>query len=168
MEVILRRIQDNSWRHLLKCLTVIEYVMLVGSMEFVNWLRGRKHLISTLKEYTLQRNEVVSQQIRKKSKTIMKLLNDDKLLNEKRGNFHLFRNQMVSPAVGKRSSLDISSDHYNRDPIDLHIVTDDIPLEFRRGTRSLEIIGTKTTPSTWTPSKTVLNRDRITRRSTDS
>lgn len=133
--VIRKRIQDSSWRHVLKCLTVIEYVLLVGSLDFVNWLKEHKYLISTLEGYTVKNNEDVSKQIRHKSETILKLLNNNELLTEKRENFQVFRSQMTRPPVqtsGVRgSSLDINRNDQPR------ISTDN--REYSRGTQSLEL-----------------------------
>jgi len=133
--VISKRINDSSrnWRHILKSLTVIQYCILAGSIEFVYWIQNNAYLITTLKEFQLKDSNELAYQIRNKAKIISKLLKDDKLLESKRSNYHLYRTKMSQPATGKRSSLDITRAD------ELHSVEEALPSAFIRGTQSLEI-----------------------------
>lgn len=142
--VLNKRINDNSrnWRHVLKSLTVIQYCMLAGSIEFVYWIENNQYLITTLKEFQLKDSNEIAHQIRTKAKSITKLLKDSKLLEEKRSNYHIYRTKMSQPALGgKRSSLDIS-----RQDVELDVEAIGSPVleagwgaSKMRGTKSLEI-----------------------------
>lgn len=140
--ILIKRINDSSrnWRHILKSLTVIQYCMLAGSIEFVYWIQNNSYLISTLKEFQLKDSNDMAQQIRKKAKSISKLLKDDKLLEEKRSNYHIYRNKMSQPANGKRSSLDITRHDVEPDveAIESPVLEDGFN-PFKRGTQSLDI-----------------------------
>lgn len=111
-QILSKRLNDTSknWRHILKSLTVILYCMITGSLYFLSWARTNSYLITSLKDFQIRGCDELSQQIRTKAETIGVLLKNDKLLEEKRSSFHIFRAQMSHPAKNLRSSLDISRD----------------------------------------------------------
>ncbi|ONH67185.1 Epsin-1 [Cyberlindnera fabianii] len=133
--VLTKRLNDHTrnWRHIIKCLTVVQFCLLAGSSEFVRWMRDNMYLIATLQEFQMGYNEDTAHHIRSKSRKITKLLKDKTLLDDKRSNFHALRSSMSRPSIDKRSSLDIHR-------MDLEI--EEVPLSptalDRRG-QSLEI-----------------------------
>lgn len=135
--VLTKRLNDGSrdWRHVLKSLTVILYCLLTGSTDFLHWARKNSYMVSTLKEFDLKGSDNIAHQIRQKSKSISKLLNDEALLEDKRANFHTFRNSMSRPSVDQRSSLDVSRHNH----IDLE--TMEVPLSAKLDllTKSMEL-----------------------------
>lgn len=138
INVLTKRLNDSSknWRHVLKSLTVIQYCMLAGSSEFVYWIQNNGYLISTLKEFQWRDSNEIAHQIRTKAKSISKLLKDDKLLESKRSNYHIYRTKMAQPAHMKRSSLDIT----RPDELNVELIEEPtIQASLKRGTQSLEI-----------------------------
>ncbi|KAH3674421.1 hypothetical protein WICMUC_003258 [Wickerhamomyces mucosus] len=136
IQVLTKRLNDSSrnWRHVLKSLTVIQFCMLAGSLDFVLWIRSNSYLVKTLKEFQLKGNEELAQQIRLKASNISQLIKDKELLEKKRSNFHIFRSKMSQPATNQRSSLDISRDTENLRS------TQQIPINIPlRNTQSLDI-----------------------------
>lgn len=142
--VLGKRINDKNrnWRHILKSLTVIEYLLISGSLEFVYWIQNHKYLVNTLVEFTFDDNKSIEIQIRNKSRSILKLINNEELLLEKRSKFHIYRNKMSKPSNGKRSSLDINRSDLEIDSSELFT-----PIEFQRGSKSMEILRSASTAS---------------------
>lgn len=145
--VLSKRLNDNSrnWRHILKCLTVIQYCLLTGSLDFVEWMRKNGYLVSTLQEFELKGHDDIAHQIRTKSKSIVKLLKDDTLMEEKRIKFHSFRSSMSRPSMDLRGSLDLGRTN-REDELDLeeqNVLTG----HMYKGSRSLLEMGRKSTDS---------------------
>lgn len=104
-----KRLRARNSTKVLKSLTVVYFLVQTGSKAFLDWLYERKYLIRALSVYqvdTKHSEQMVRtcNNIRHKASEISKLLDDDKLLKEKRDHFANLRQEMKLPTP--RSSLD--------------------------------------------------------------
>ncbi|XP_020259741.1 clathrin interactor EPSIN 3-like [Asparagus officinalis] len=86
MSVIWRRINDTGkkWRHVFKALTVLEYLVAHGSERVIDEIREHAYQISTLAEFQYidsgGRDQGIN--VRKKSQTLVALVNDKERVQE--------------------------------------------------------------------------------------
>lgn len=98
--------KKNTALQILKSLTIIQYCLQVGSLEFVSYYRVHWELIDRLRDYDyLNKRDSNVVNVRKRSRYVLKLIRDDSLLASKRENFHKLRSEMLIPGI-KSSSLD--------------------------------------------------------------
>ncbi|KAK9449544.1 uncharacterized protein V1518DRAFT_416288 [Limtongia smithiae] len=88
MDMLARRLSDPGkyWHHIRKSLIVIEYLLVSGSMDVVDWVRNNIAQISTLKEFVHRDEEGRDQSsiIRAKAKEICELVADSDRLTAER------------------------------------------------------------------------------------
>jgi len=107
---LLKRLESRNPIQVLKCLTVIYFLLQTGSAEFIKWMSTQKYIVRSLVEYqaNTKRNKKkmnASANIREKASEISKLLDNKDLLLAKREEFKHMRLSMKLPTP--RSSIDV-------------------------------------------------------------
>lgn len=119
--------KKNSPLHILKSLTIIQYCLQMGSVEFVDYYKVHHEIFTTLMDYDIlnkKSKDVIN--VRKRAKYILKLIQNDKLLREKRENFHNFRSEMLIPGIkstdaDKKEHIRYSLDHRPNDLVEMEM-----------------------------------------------
>ncbi|ANB11541.1 Ent2p [Sugiyamaella lignohabitans] len=90
MDMLDRRLNDKgkNWRHVMKALTVLDYIIHTGSENVVLWCKDNLYIIKTLREfhYIDESGRDQGASIRSKAKELTSLLQDDDRLREERSN----------------------------------------------------------------------------------
>lgn len=90
MDMLDRRLNDKgkNWRHVLKALTVLDYIIHSGSENVVLWAKDNLYIIKTLREFLYFDDSGRDQgaAIRAKAKELTSLIMDDERLREERMN----------------------------------------------------------------------------------
>ncbi|KAG0667965.1 hypothetical protein C6P45_005196 [Maudiozyma exigua] len=88
MEMLDKRLNDKGkyWKHIVKSLTVLDYLVRFGSENCVLWCKENLYIIKTLKEFRYQDENGIDQGqiIRVKAKDLSDLLADDERLRDER------------------------------------------------------------------------------------
>ena len=88
MDMLDKRINDKGkyWRHVLKSLMVLDYLVRFGSENCVLWCKENLYIIKTLREFMHEDETGVDegQVIRKRAKDLTSLLMDDERLKQER------------------------------------------------------------------------------------
>jgi len=88
MEVLDKRLNDKgkNWRHVFKCLTLIDYLLHAGSENVILYFKENMYIIKTLREFQYIDDEVKDQgaNVRQKAKGIVALLQDEARLRHER------------------------------------------------------------------------------------
>ncbi|KAG0287455.1 hypothetical protein BGZ98_004636, partial [Dissophora globulifera] len=107
MEILDKRMNDKgkNWRHVFKALTVLDYLLHVGSESVVKYAQENLYIVKTLKEFQYIDEEGKDQgsNVRQKAKDITSLLSDEERLKEERRS----RNAMQDRMGGRRSDEDV-------------------------------------------------------------
>ncbi|KAG0324126.1 hypothetical protein BGZ99_002185 [Dissophora globulifera] len=106
MEILDKRMNDKgkNWRHVFKALTVLDYLLHVGSENVVKYARENLYIVKTLKEFQYIDEEGKDQgsNVRQKAKDITALLSDEARLKEARRSRTAMRDRMSGRAPGDR------------------------------------------------------------------
>ncbi|KAG0042428.1 hypothetical protein BGZ83_000467 [Gryganskiella cystojenkinii] len=98
MEILDKRMNDKgkNWRHVFKALTVLDYLLHVGSENVVRYARENLYIVKTLKEFQLIDEDGKDQgsNVRQKAKDITALLSDEARLKEARRSRSAMRDRM--------------------------------------------------------------------------
>ncbi|KAG0040715.1 hypothetical protein BGZ83_002447 [Gryganskiella cystojenkinii] len=98
MEILDKRMNDKgkNWRHVFKALTVLDYLLHVGSESVVKYARENLYIVKTLKEFQYIDEEGKDQgsNVRQKAKDITALLSDESRLKEERRSRNAMRDRM--------------------------------------------------------------------------
>ncbi|KAF9161854.1 hypothetical protein DFQ27_008283 [Actinomortierella ambigua] len=98
MEILDKRLNDKgaNWRHVFKALTVLDYLLHVGSENVVRYAKENLYIVKTLKEFQYIDAEGKDQgaNVRQKAKDITALLSDDARLREERQSRTAMRDRM--------------------------------------------------------------------------
>ncbi|KAF9107230.1 hypothetical protein BGX29_006916 [Mortierella sp. GBA35] len=104
MEILDKRMNDKgkNWRHVFKALTVLDYLLHVGSESVVRYARENLYIVKTLKEFQYIDEEGKDQgsNVRQKAKDITALLSDDARLKEERRSRNAMNDRMSGRAHG--------------------------------------------------------------------
>ncbi|KAF9923569.1 hypothetical protein FBU30_006398 [Linnemannia zychae] len=104
MEILDKRMNDKgkNWRHVFKALTVLDYLLHVGSENVVKYARENLYIVKTLKEFQYIDEEGKDQgsNVRQKAKDITALLSDDARLKEERRSRNAMNNRMSGRTHG--------------------------------------------------------------------
>ncbi|KAF9163531.1 hypothetical protein BGX21_000187 [Mortierella sp. AD011] len=102
MEILDKRMNDKgkNWRHVFKALTVLDYLLHVGSENVVKYARENTYVVKTLKEFQYIDEDGKDQgaNVRQKVKDIMALLSDETRLREARKSRSAMRDRMSGRA----------------------------------------------------------------------
>ena len=109
MDMIDRRLNDKgkNWRHVVKSLTVLDYLVRYGLDKCVLWSKDNLYIIKTLREFVHfdDLSEDQGALIRVKAKELVALLQDDERLARERKNVHSRPSQLFSrPMLPRRRS----------------------------------------------------------------
>ncbi|KAF9381406.1 hypothetical protein CPB97_007790 [Podila verticillata] len=108
MDILDKRMNDKgkNWRHVFKALTVLDYLLHVGSENVVKYAKDNVYIVKTLKEFQYIDEDGKDQgsNVRQKAKDITALLADDARLKEERRSRNAMRDRMSGRAPGE--------DHY--------------------------------------------------------
>ncbi|KAL2470185.1 Clathrin interactor EPSIN 2 [Abeliophyllum distichum] len=121
MAVIWKRINDTgkNWRHVYKALTVLEYMVAHGSERVIDEIREHAYQISTLSDFQYIDSSGRDQgnNVRKKSQSLVSLVNDKERIQEVRqkaaANRDKYRNTSMGSQPGSYSSLVGYGDRYD-------------------------------------------------------
>lgn len=90
MDMLDKRMNDKgkNWRHVLKALTVLDYIIHAGSENVVLWAKDNLYIIKTLREFQYIDDSGRDQgaSVRAKAKDLTELIQDDDRLREERLN----------------------------------------------------------------------------------
>ncbi|KAF9950046.1 hypothetical protein BGZ72_008232 [Mortierella alpina] len=104
MEILDKRMNDKgkNWRHVFKALTVLDYLLHVGSENVVKYARENLYIVKTLKEFQYIDEEGKDQgsNVRQKAKDITALLSDEARLKEERRSRNAMRDRMSGRTPG--------------------------------------------------------------------
>ncbi|KAF9901343.1 hypothetical protein BX616_002287, partial [Lobosporangium transversale] len=104
MEILDKRMNDKgkNWRHVFKALTVLDYLLHVGSENVVRYARENIYIVKTLKEFQYIDEEGKDQgsNVRQKAKDITALLSDEARLKEERRSRNAMRDRMSGRTYG--------------------------------------------------------------------
>ncbi|KAF9354830.1 hypothetical protein BGX34_010789 [Mortierella sp. NVP85] len=104
MEILDKRLNDKgkNWRHVFKALTVLDYLLHVGSEDVVRYARDNIYIVKTLKEFQYIDDDGKDQgsNVRQKAKDITALLSDEARLREERRSRNAMRDRMSGRAPG--------------------------------------------------------------------
>ncbi|KAI0247523.1 hypothetical protein BJV78DRAFT_908543 [Lactifluus subvellereus] len=102
MEMLDKRLNDKgkNWRHVFKCLTVLDYLLHAGSENVVVYFRDNIYIIKTLKEfqYIDEYGKDQGANVRQKAKDITNLLMDETRLRQERRSRANMRDRMLGQA----------------------------------------------------------------------
>ncbi|KAG0204752.1 hypothetical protein BGX28_003414 [Mortierella sp. GBA30] len=105
MEILDKRMNDKgkNWRHVFKALTVLDYLLHVGSENVVKYARENLYIVKTLKEFQYIDEEGKDQgsNVRQKAKDITALLSDEARLKEERRSRNAMRDRMSGRTPGE-------------------------------------------------------------------
>ncbi|KAG0329236.1 hypothetical protein BG004_002370 [Podila humilis] len=105
MEILDKRMNDKgkNWRHVFKALTVLDYLLHVGSENVVRYARDNLYIVKTLKEFQYIDEDGKDQgsNVRQKAKDITALLSDEARLKEERRSRSAMRDRMSGRAPGE-------------------------------------------------------------------
>ncbi|KAI0264912.1 hypothetical protein BC834DRAFT_970475 [Gloeopeniophorella convolvens] len=111
MEMLDKRLNDKgkNWRHVFKCLTVLDYLLHAGSENVVIYFRDNIYIIKTLKEFQFvdEYGKDQGANVRQKAKDITNLLTDPARLREERRSRASMRDRMLG-APGEEGDDDAS------------------------------------------------------------
>ncbi|KAK7204559.1 hypothetical protein BZA70DRAFT_196368 [Myxozyma melibiosi] len=103
MEMVDRRLNDKgkNWRHVLKALVLLDYLIHSGSENVVVWAKENIYLIRTLREflYVDEENKDQGANVRAKAKDLTGLLNDDERIRAERSNRSLMHSRINSGRI---------------------------------------------------------------------
>lgn len=98
-----KRLNDDgkSWRHISKALVIVQFLMIQGSDEVVQWARNHRHLVKTLREfkYADSRNIDRGGPIRSKAREISLYIDDPDKLEREKANYKRIRQEMYTPGI---------------------------------------------------------------------
>lgn len=98
-----KRINDQGrlWRHVMKGLTVLQYLVYEGSGIVLKWLKSHIYLIKSLCEFRYADSRNVDQggPIRQKARTLSELIQDPSKLEREKENYIRIRQQMGKPGI---------------------------------------------------------------------
>lgn len=96
----------KGWLILLKCLTVILYLLQHGAPEFVLWLHTRTQLVIApiYRQSMHLHTTTYKDAIKHKIDSIYKYCTDDQELQKLRANMHVFRLDLATPGVKRANS----------------------------------------------------------------
>ncbi|XAR71125.1 hypothetical protein NMG60_11028245 [Bertholletia excelsa] len=104
MAVIWKRISDTgkNWRHVYKALTVLEYLVAYGSERVIDEIRERAYQISTLSnfQYIDSSGKDQGNNVRKKSQSLIILVNDKEKIQEARQKAAANRDKYRNTSMG--------------------------------------------------------------------
>ncbi|KAG2148897.1 hypothetical protein DEU56DRAFT_909202 [Suillus clintonianus] len=111
MEMLHKRLNDEgkNWRHVLKSLTVLDYLLHAGSENVVLYFRDNHlYIIKTLKEfqYVDEDGKDCGANIRQKAKDISNLLSDPARLQEERRTWASMRGPMIKGQANRGPDRD--------------------------------------------------------------
>ncbi|VFQ64853.1 unnamed protein product [Cuscuta campestris] len=119
MAVIWKRVNDTgkNWRHVYKALTVLEYLVAHGSERVIDEIREHSYQISTLSEFQYVDSSGRDQgsNVRKKSQSLVALVNDKERIQEVRQKAAANRENMYRP--GSYSNSGGYADRYDDERI---------------------------------------------------
>ncbi|KAH9007855.1 ENTH-domain-containing protein [Lactarius deliciosus] len=99
MEMLDKRLNDKgkNWRHVFKCLTVLDYLLHAGSENVVVYFRDNIYIIKTLKEFQFvdEYGKDQGANVRQKAKDITNLLTDEARLRQERLSRANMRDRML-------------------------------------------------------------------------
>ncbi|KAF9360489.1 hypothetical protein BGX26_009179 [Mortierella sp. AD094] len=117
MEILDKRMNDKgkNWRHVFKALTVLDYLLHVGSENVVKYARENLYIVKTLKEFQYIDEDGKDQgsNVRQKAKDITALLSDESRLKEERQSRNAMRDRMSGRAPGD-DRYDVATPTYER------------------------------------------------------
>ncbi|KAG0264375.1 hypothetical protein BG011_006981 [Mortierella polycephala] len=118
MEILDKRMNDKgkNWRHVFKALTVLDYLLHVGSENVVRYARDNLYIVKTLKEFQFIDEDGKDQgsNVRQKAKDITALLSDEARLKEERRSRSAMRDRMIGRAPGEGHPHESTSPAYER------------------------------------------------------
>ncbi|KAG0063989.1 hypothetical protein BGZ89_009468 [Linnemannia elongata] len=119
MEILDKRMNDKgkNWRHVFKALTVLDYLLHVGSENVVRYARDNLYIVKTLKEFQFIDEDGKDQgsNVRQKAKDITALLTDEARLKEERRTRSAMHDRMSGRAPGEgRNNYNATTPTYER------------------------------------------------------
>lgn len=103
LDTLEKRLNDDgkSWRHISKALVVLQFLLIQGSEQVVQWTRTHHHLIKTLREfkYADARNIDRGGPIRAKAREISAYIDDPDKLEREKANAVRIRHEMATPGI---------------------------------------------------------------------
>ncbi|KAG2148895.1 hypothetical protein DEU56DRAFT_729816 [Suillus clintonianus] len=110
MEMLDKRLNDKgkNWRHVFKSLTVLDYLLHVGSENVVLYFRDNLWIIKTLEEfqYVDEDRKDCGSNVRQKAKHILNLLSDPARLQEERRTRASMRDPMIKGQANRGPDRD--------------------------------------------------------------
>ncbi|KAF9175660.1 hypothetical protein BGX21_005617 [Mortierella sp. AD011] len=123
MEILDKRMNDKgkNWRHVFKALTVLDYLLHVGSENVVKYARENLYIVKTLKEFQYIDEDGKDQgsNVRQKAKDITALLSDESRLKEERQSRNAMRDRMNGRAPGEATTPTYDRPGFGDDDRDL-------------------------------------------------
>ncbi|CAN6479391.1 unnamed protein product [Victoria cruziana] len=108
MSVLWKRVNDTgkNWRHVYKALTVLEYLVAHGSERVIDEIKEHAYQISTLSDFQYIDSSGRDQgsNVRKKSQSLVTLVNDKERIQEVRQKAHANRDKFRTGGMHKSSS----------------------------------------------------------------
>ncbi|KAF9900275.1 hypothetical protein EC991_007667 [Linnemannia zychae] len=118
MEILDKRMNDKgkNWRHVFKALTVLDYLLHVGSENVVRYARDNLYIVKTLKEFQFIDEDGKDQgsNVRQKAKDITALLTDEARLKEERRTRSAMHDRMSGRAPGEGRNYNATTPTYER------------------------------------------------------
>ncbi|KAF9127131.1 hypothetical protein BGW39_006084 [Mortierella sp. 14UC] len=118
MEILDKRMNDKgkNWRHVFKALTVLDYLLHVGSENVVRYARDNLYIVKTLKEFQFIDEDGKDQgsNVRQKAKDITALLTDEARLKEERRTRSAMHDRMSGRAPGEGRHYNATTPTYER------------------------------------------------------
>ncbi|KAI9144053.1 hypothetical protein BKA69DRAFT_906860 [Paraphysoderma sedebokerense] len=113
MKMIDKRMNDHgkNWRHVFKALTLLDYIIHMGSEQVVNYTKENLYIIKTLKEFQFidEEGKDQGQNVRQKAKDMTALLSDEARLRDERSQRSTMRDRMTGRAYDEGGYIPSSS-----------------------------------------------------------
>jgi ENTH domain len=101
--VLEKRINDQGkrWRHIMKALTVFQFLVYEGSGTIIQWLRSHIYLIKSLCEFRYADSRNIDQggPIRRKARALSDLIQDPAKLQAEKDNYARIRQEIGKPGI---------------------------------------------------------------------
>ncbi|CCF60755.1 hypothetical protein KAFR_0L01460 [Kazachstania africana CBS 2517] len=128
MDMLDKRLNDKGkyWKHIVKSLTVLDYLVRFGSENCVLWCKENLYVIKTLREFRYEDDTGIDQGqiIRVKAKELTSLLQDEERLREER-RFNNRRNRRNNRSANRSRATSRSQSNIGPDDDDLQRVIEE-------------------------------------------
>jgi len=117
MKLLDKRLNDSgkNWRHVFKALTLLDYLVHLGSEQVVTYTKENIYIVKTLREfqYIDEFGKDQGQNVRHKAKELTALLSDDERLREERSSRLSMRDRITGRAADSESRYSSRSQDYH-------------------------------------------------------